>query len=85
MSIKVKEERLQRAAHNWEEAAQEHKKAGNHEKAAEALENAARAWENAEKVHPIGFLNHLGKGGKVEDVRESKDELGLPDDLIART
>lgn len=54
MSIKVKEERLQRAAHNWEEA---------------------------EKVHPIGFINHLGKGGKPEDVRDIKDELGLPDDL----
>lgn len=82
MSIKVKEERLQRAAHNWEEAAQEHKKAGNHEKAAEALENAARAWEEAEKVHPIGFLNHLGKGGEAVDVEDIKDEMGLPDDLV---
>ena len=85
MSIKVKEERLQRAAHNWEEAAAEHQKAGNHERAAEALENAARNWEEAEKVHPIGFLNHLGKGGKVVDAADFKDELGLPDDLIART
>ena len=77
MSIKVKEARLQRAAHNWEEAAREYQKAGEHKKAAEAFANSAKSWEEAEKVHPIGFLNHLGKGGKVEDARDIKDELGL--------
>ena len=59
MSIREKEERLQNAARNWEQAAEEYKKAGEHRKAAEALEMAAMAWEDAEKAHPIGFINAI--------------------------
>ena len=55
MSIREKEERLQKAARDWELAAEAW------EQAAEARTNAARAWEEAEKVHPIGFLNAIGQ------------------------
>ena len=42
MSIREKEERLQNAARNWEQAAEEYAKAGEHAKAAEARASAAR-------------------------------------------
>ena len=66
MSIREKEERLQNAARNWEQAAEEYAKAGDHAKAAEARASAARSWEDAEKVHPIGFLNAIGRRAAEE-------------------
>ena len=70
MSIREKEELLRRSAQRWEDAAQEYKKAGEHLKVAEALRNAARNWEKAEEVHPIGFINAIGRRAAEEQARK---------------
>ena len=66
MSITEKEKLLRQAADKWTEAAEQHKKAGEHLKAAETLRNAARALEKAEEVHPIGFINAIGRRAAEE-------------------
>ena len=44
--------------------------AREHLKAAEALRNTARALEKAEKVHPIGFINAIGRRAAEERARK---------------
>ena len=83
MSIREKEERLQNAARNWEQAAEEHKKAGEYRKAAEALRNAARNWERAEEVHPIGYFNALARHvaeERAEKLRYDPKGQRIPND-----
>ena len=70
MSIREKEELLRQAADKWTEAAEQHKLASEHLKAAEALRNAARALEKAEEVHPIGFINAIGRRAAEEQARK---------------